>query len=449
MSEIVQSRRIFFAIAAFILGLTAFFQLFYIQLYAVNIPYWDEWLLVASDASIPAVLNSEWLLHQHMEHRIAFTRLISWINYKLFDFNVRYQILANFFLYLTVPVSLLYFMRQLKLSQPLALSCVSCVFLLTARLRDNHLWGFQSQFHFCLLFILWASYLLMTDRKDLLRTFVASCFAVFAMFSFSAGVVGVLALSMVYLPFKLGDSVLKRGHPDRIRHLTQCGLFLSLTLTALVIYFYDYKTVGGHPDWNFPWGRTFWDFFFNLVSFAFGFESIANFPGIMVCLIIVLPLFLLAGPYRQSGDQLPWLLGCFAVIISILCVVAAGRSGFGIDQSKTSRYLEFSILLIPLVWVAWSELLARSQQVWVKLVLLVTVLLTGWGYRSGFNFAEDYQAIYKARISGVQCLELHRFTPGPFVCQDVYPLDLSPYLESARGMKLSFYDDLREPSSIE
>ena len=112
----------------------------------------------------------------------------------------------------------------------------------------------------------------------------------------------------------------------------------------------------------------FWDYFFNVIAFGFGFARISWALGILCLSMVFLPIVGIVIERRRPWP--PWLWGSLSMTLGLLAAFAAialGRAGYGIAQSKASRYSEFGMMLIPLTLThLWYWLNQRPQtRVWV------------------------------------------------------------------------------------
>src|SRR4026207_102820 len=66
--------------------------------YAVDVPYWDEWEQLTSQA-LPQGLTWQWLFSQHNEHRIVPTNLLTWLLYRLDGWDIAVNQIVNWGIY--------------------------------------------------------------------------------------------------------------------------------------------------------------------------------------------------------------------------------------------------------------------------------------------------------------------------------------------------------------
>lgn len=428
-------------VAVAMIVLTGFNHLRSVAAHAVDVPYWDEWLLIGDDAPFPATLDPGWLLHQHNEHRIVPTRFLSWVNFRFFQWDVAGQIVANFVLFLVLVASVVQLIRKLRLGSLAGIAVASGVFLLSDRLRDNHLWSFQSQFHFCILFLIWAALVLFPGTPRVSRGIWGGLLAGAAMLSFSAGVPGALGLLAVFAGLRIRD------WQAGISTFKTAGLQLlavgTVAVAALGAFFHQYSFISEHPAFIYPWSRDFWRFFFSMIAAGFGSDRLSAGAGGVFFLATVLPLVLFWRLRGMRDDGFRILSGIMAAVVAILAVITVGRSGYGIDQAKTSRYLEFAVLLIPLSVSAWALLLRESRSRFGALALIGLLSAVIWSHRGALQFDRAYNEIQSRRLEGLSCVSAYYSGSGASAnCPSLFPFDLAAYLDRSKTLRLSFFQKL-------
>ena len=165
--------------------------------HAVDVPYEDEWASFESN-QLPIGLSLGGLVAQHNEHRLATTRLVIWLQYRLNGWNLAIHQKANFILYALSLVAVYWLLASEQPSHlGLAVLCFM-VYLLSPINHKNHFMGYQSQIHFWLLFLVLACYFLFRDPQNWLDNGIGAGAAVLSMYSLAGGVVSSLVLLMMF-----------------------------------------------------------------------------------------------------------------------------------------------------------------------------------------------------------------------------------------------------------
>ena len=317
-------------------------QLFYIVNYAVNVPVADEWEALRP-GNLERTLNWSWLFQLHNEHRIVPTKILTWILLRVSDLNIVSQIYFNYFVFLVLAILVVRgFTRYFQVPGGFLFCLLSA-----SLLHENHMWAFQSQFHFFLLFFV--SSLLCLSKSNAMRYF-GPLFAAASVFSFGSGVVCAVFV-VFYCAFQ---SI--RVRKEKVFYLSSCAFIIL----AIAQWSWGFHKNPGHPDLAFPWTFSFWQHYLNALSLGFGFTELSILPGaVLLVLLVVAGLYLFslefkASPFSHAPERNRY-LSLFVFLLGIGGAVAAvsmARAGFGQGQAKSSRYAEISIMLLIPLWVA-------------------------------------------------------------------------------------------------
>lgn len=418
-----------------------------IEKYAVDIPFVDEWFMLEG---LSAGLSAQWLFAQHNEHRIVTTKLLIWALYQLNDWNLITHQLLNFILYGLLLIFIVWFAKKTVPPLPAWAMFGFLIFLLSPINFENHSWGFQSQIYFALLFFLAAVYFLFCEAQKPTSLLIGTAMAVLAMYSFAGGLVACLVLLAVFCLFKLMRAFSVADREARRRELIQLGLVLALKVGALALWFVDYHKVEYHPPLALPHTLLFWRYFLNMVSWGFGFEDIAARWGAVCLLIILVPVAGAIWKNWRRRQQLPssaWAV--FVVIFALLGALAAitmGRAGSNLllVEGKRSGFAEFGMMLIPFTVLAWSIFLRDRPKLKAPLVagLWLFCFLGFWNNWSWFD--PYYSGRAQERMASLECVKRYYEQGGDAHCMAYLPqISISPQLELAKELNLSFYQDIQ------
>ncbi|HEY0003460.1 MAG TPA: hypothetical protein VGB17_01525 [Pyrinomonadaceae bacterium] len=423
------------------LPLLAFISLFFFHFYmvvkhSVNVPFWDEWDLLHADG-LPAGLHPRWLFSFHNEHRIVLTRLVHWLSFQLLGLNLRIQIIFNFAIFGLVLLLIVRFARRTGAPAPMWVLFSFLIFLLSANNHENHLWAFQSSYHFFVLFFLMAAYFLFREEQRRTSLLAGTVSAILSAYSLGGGEASALVLLALFCIFKL-ERLFSSAEPRR-RELVQL-LLVAVPLTlALAFWFTGFQKAPQIPPLTWPHTILFWRFLATLVSLAFGFDYVKGDRDALCLLFVLAPV---AGEIWKRRGRLPassWAV--FAVMLGTLGSlgsISVGRAGFGLVEGRFARYFEAGMLLVPFSVLAWSIFLREWPR--LKIAALISLwLLCMVGFRDNWRQFRAYELIAGHRRAGLECTRQYYEQGGEPFCPQLYPGPIKEQLDLARQFNLSFY----------
>jgi hypothetical protein len=431
----------------FKLGLVACLSLYSIhfailQGYAVNIPFWDEWDAL-NPSQLPAGLSFKWLFAQHNEHRIVTTRLVTWALYRLNGWNLVTHQTINFLLYGLLLIVIVLFAKRYVRQLDTWILFGFILFLLSPIDWDNHFWGFQMQFHFSLLFFLMTIYFLFNENQSWMDMLGGSAMAILAIYSFSSGLVSSITNLMFFAFFKAIRSYSASDPHERKRELKQLLIVVVVVSVSIALWFVDYHAVTRHPVHSMPYTWTFWLYFVNILGLGFGLDVMSFLPNFLCLMIVLTPV--ICDIWRKKG-RLPnssWaVFAAVGGILAALSVVTIGRASFGVEQSKSSRYSEIGMILVPLSVLTWSLLLQDRKKLRAS-VLLVLWLFCCVTFQNNWSEFSKYQEVGTQRSRGVLCIANYYAGRGDANCPSLYPESIAKKLDEASRLNLSFYRNIQ------
>jgi hypothetical protein len=193
----------------------------------------------------------------------------------------------------------------------------------------------------------------------------------------------------------------------------------------------------GHPPFAWPWSFEFWRFFLNAIGVGFGHVGISTCFGLLCVSFLLYPL---VREYR--GARGPTLFSFWfraassAAVMGLLFSVAIGRGGWGVQGSKTSRYTEFAIFLIPLTAASWANFLVGRPA--ARLRVLVTLWLV-----CAVNFRHHWSTVHYQELSariraGQACVARAHSRGEEILCPTIHPAPLTQLVGRARGARASY-----------
>ena len=405
---------------------------------SVNVPFWDEWVLLRP-RGLPSGL-SWWVFEQANEHRIIPTNLLTLLLLYTTGWNHVVSMLVTYALYGVLLAALYVFARKTVPHLPAWVVFAFLAFLLSPINWENHFWGFESSYHFAMLFSLLAAYFLFAGPQTGKRLASGAALAVLATYSFFSGLAVVLVLVALFGLFKIC-----RG--GRREYLQLAAVALPV-LGLMSLYFINYRRVGHHPPAALPHTASFWKFFTNLVSWGFGFETDSVVLGAVCLLVVLAPLAL---EVWEKGWRLPassWAV--YAFTLGVLCALAAisvGRAN-GSGRAKISRYSDFAMMLVPCAVMVWAIFLKdRPAPRRYVLAALWVFCFVGFSYK--WLWFPIYREQADRRREGIRCIQTYYASGGDAVCRTLYTRPLAPMLEEGKRMNLSFYRELQEAGESE
>lgn len=399
--------------------------------YSVDAPYRDEWAYFSVDnlIALPDSFNFEWLFrHNGAEHRIVFTHLMAWFNYKLLGFNFAYQKIVNFVIFGILLVSIVKLKNKIVGKNNFIWFPIFLVFLLSPIASENHSWAYESQIHFALIFsTISLCYCFDNDSSTKFMWFIM--FTIFAMYSFASGVV----YAIVCIIFRTIYFLRYMSNSDnRQKYINYTIVSTLIVIGSIVFWFIGYIVPQWVPERSFPNKLVFWDFFLNLIGFGFGFTEYNIVPGIVGILVGIVPLIILFLNKETRWSAPTWIIS--VAIISILAEVASisiGRAPLG--TSKTSRYVEFAFMLIPFAALAWW--LALRSIALKGLFISILWMICSIGYYDNWSW-RIYSSLCDMDVNGLWCVGDYYKGFSDGVCQDGFTAP--KILDRAKQLNISF-----------
>lgn len=389
------------------------YQFYLIWRYSIDVPWEDEWSYFEPNA-LPRGFTWQWLVEFHnTDHRIVLTKLMAWLNFKLFDLNFAVQRIVNYIIFGFLLIAVNRFKDGVTGENRFILFPAYMVFLVSQIAYENHVWAFQSQIHFALLFAVIMIHYAYDTNLAIKSTVLFSLAALLAVYSFAAGVVFAVIVLFCRTLYVIAGIVSGRF----VRNKAIQSIVISWVVIggALILWFNGYKSHENVSQTLFLFNQEFWDYFFNLLSLGFGIEYMFIIPGILCLAIIMFPLVLLI-KYDTRWDSATWkVLTAILMILAALAVISIGRSS--VYSPKTSRYAEIGFLLIPFVALAWW--LAVRVPVWRYVVLSLFWIFCCVNYADDWS-ADVYRETMQIDVDLLNCIE--RYSQGRRVapCQGAY-----------------------------
>jgi hypothetical protein len=421
--------------------------------YFVNVPFWDGWENLRP-GGLSSELNLSWIFTAHNVHIIVPTRIETWMLYRLNHWDIEFNLWLNFFIWGSLVLMTFLVMRRFSGGLSTSLLLLFTAFQLSAISWENHGWAFQSQFHWCLLFLMMSLYLLFDPKQRGFSLSLGSTSLVFCLFSFGAGIAGSFGLMFGFLAYRVARSYsldISVRRQERIQTLTALCIYLGgVFLWAALMSNVDVPS----GPLAFPYHARFWKFFLRLASVGYGFHE-SSWPfvqlvaihrhlhllvDLLLIALLVLPGFLLARRFRKVNVQEFATLSGMLAVLGMLAAISMGRANF-ILTAQNSRYSEIAVLLVPFGMLAWQHALTqrprlRTASFWILTSICLVGFYDNWDYRTPYR---DWST---GRIRGVGRVVNYYEKGGSSRIPMLYLWDLRPMLERAKDLEVSFYQRL-------
>jgi hypothetical protein len=342
-------------------------KLMLVHRYGTDVPYWDEWDAVGGDLLVPLAdhnLHAADFLLPHNEHRIVFTRLIS---YALALWNRQWdpllEVTANALIHAGFCAALILFAGRLVTGARFAAVAAVTVMLFTGSFDwENTLHGLQSQFYF----LEWGALgmlLLSAPAAPLSLRWWAGLLCGIA--SLGAMASGFLAASAILAVMALRAAVEGRwSRRDTIAGALLAGLCILGRLSVTRVPGHDELMAHSAADW-----------FKGLVSMLSW--PVSGFPAAF--LVIQAPI----GVFIAERFRSRRLSGAESVMVGMafwsglqVAVISYGRVNLGLDNSRYTDLFAVGLFanalaLFVIVERARGRMLLRcAAAAWVVLVAL-------------------------------------------------------------------------------
>lgn len=348
------------------------------------------------------------LFAQSYESRPAFLRLVTYGIGRAVNWDVR-AFMATSFLIVCGTSYLLYRLLQTAGNSSVRLIAWALMnFLLFQPAQcENWFIGFQLTFFLCSFFLILA---LFVDRSSLSfpsKILAIALIAVLSTFSFVDGLlVWVLAFPM--------HDYLRSNRPKNFR--LWIGLYIFIALLTMSFYFADYQKPLVRPSHAFAFhyplqGLTYFIYWVGNSLVFWRFRSAC----VVGCIMLLTFGFLGWKAVKLFKDRsqfcilYPWFcIGLYAIITGALITI--GRSGYGVSQASSPRYINFSIYL-PVAILGLFSHFGRPRKP------LIYAFVLGVGF---FLYAQSYQKALSVAIPNQRATRLKALEYLPNVDSDTY-----------------------------
>lgn len=405
--------------------------------FGVNVVYWDQWAIANTIVkAFEGQLTFSDLIVQHNESRKFFPRLI-WIALAyLTNYDVRAEMLLSF-LFACITSLNIFFLSKLTVdSRPIKVILLASIanFIIFSPIQYEAWFMGPSSVVFMSIACITACIVIASSRLNTqLKFLICGILSTISTFSFANGMLSWIVVFPVL--------TLSKNRKELVdKKWLYLGWLVSFAANA-VFYFYNYEKPPTHPSFSETFVHPFQGvhyllaFLGNQLAWGTGLNSLITAPtlgfffvSIWVLLCIYFIKFFNDGnlQYRMMG----WLmLGTYSLLSAF--IATAGRSGFGVQQSLSSRYTTFSgYLLVAIIFlIAIIRTHAQTQRFNFKYKSIATkitiALLTILTILYFLNYAYSVQrmsAWQRIRLQGKTCLIFVNTAPDEECLKKLFPL---------------------------
>ena len=333
-----------FLLALSLIVLPSFLGAIYIKLFAINVVFWDQWELVPLIEKLYThTLTFSDLFAQHNEHRIFFPRIIMLGLAYITHYNT---IVEMYFSWILVVITFIIifkmYIQDFGKSTSMMIKFIPIAWIMFSfRQITNILWGWQIQIYLCVLGFVASIYLLEKANKINYSFILAILSGIISTFSFVNGLL-VWPVGLIYI-------IISKRTNVRLF----AAMWSIIGVLVWIIYFYDWTKPSHHPSLLFGIDHLTTSITYLIISVGspLAFELGHAFGSGLIIMISLLILFIIGlnnkftigHNNRFIIENAKWIS---FVLFSLLSSAAlmVGRSGFGIEQALSSRYVTLTSL---------------------------------------------------------------------------------------------------------
>jgi hypothetical protein len=367
------ARQFFIILAAFLL--IAIPRFYFVETFAVTLPFWDQWDAEGDFLLRPWIENRLELYdlwEPHNEHRILPTRILSLLVFQVTkEWNNLAEARVNIILASIVPVTLIWTLFRTRMLTGIRWFVVPVILAQFALpfCFENLLIGFQSQFYFLMLFTL-LSIILATYRPDHGATMlIVLTLSVISIFTMGSGLLTPVAVTGIYVLNSLGSRRILR------REVIMIFLLLTIAVSGFLL-------IPNIPNYQGYRSGSISDLM-NALGYILSWPvSGHQLPALVLWLPAIITIPLLTIHRKMSRADLV-MAGCFIWSLSQGVAIAYGR---GQELTEVaSRYTElFSLGLISNAWFA-IRFFEHCRSQWIRWLPMTFFVILMYGHLTRFS----------------------------------------------------------------
>jgi len=364
---------------------------------------------------------------------------MAWLDFTLFSLDFAKLKLLNYLVFGGFLAALVRFARQV--SDEFRLLPFFVLFLVSPLAYEAHAASFQSGEIFVLLFSVLMLCFAAPEKPGLLESSLFSAAAIGAIFSMHTGVAaaGIILISRtVFILYRILSN-------DAEKRAAVTSLFVSWLIipAGIICWLSGFNRSSGEAVRRLlPTEWRFWDQFFNLLSFGFGFDASTPLPGFIILIFLLAPLLILLGKESTRRVNSTWqILPAIFVLLALAAMITFGRGGM-FTTLKLSRYTVYLSPLIPfgaMVW--WLACKGRRTMMGVMALFWVfcfTAFSNNWQYGI-------YRDLQQMDLLTLECVEAYNSGKGDGNCPDTHGVPIGGFFDNARKLDINFTRQFARP----
>ncbi|MEO6286202.1 MAG: hypothetical protein ABIN80_25675 [Dyadobacter sp.] len=420
--------------------LVALSRLYYVEHFAVPLPYWDQW-----DAEgdfllrpwIQGTLKLSDLWQPHNEHRIFPTRVLSLVIFEITgSWNNLTEARLNILLAAAIPASLVWLLHRhgaLFGKRYFLLIVIIAQFALPFSF-ENLLIGFQSQFYFLILFTVTSISLATFHPRSIFSIVAILILSVVSVLTMASGLLTPLAVALVYL---------LNWYLNKTNSLPNTLIINALLIVIAASGYLLLPQIAANQVYR----ASNLSELSSAVGYILSWPIIGSpLPAIVLWLpaVIVIPMLTF---YKKLNRIDLLMAGCFVWSLSQALAIGYGR---GQELTEVaSRYTElFSLGLIGNAWFVIRAIETLSNR-WFQILLPIFFAIFLDGHMTHYSYdMHDIRRNY--RLSLIQTANVSKYLKTNNKSYLQQPKWQIPYPDPVRLQQLLDNPTLREilPPSI-
>lgn len=408
-------------------------QLFLLWRYSVDLPFWEEWEFFEPEA-LQRGLTLDWLFRHFGTNQqvVVFTKLMAWIDYKLFSLDFARLKLMNYLVFGLFLASLVKFARQVT-GNGFRFVPYFMLFLLSPLAYEVHAASFQSGEIFVLLFATLMLCYAAPEKPGVRESCLFSAAALGAVFSMHTGVAVAGILLVGRTAFILFRILSKEA--EKREAVISLAVSWLLPLAGVVFWLSGFRDPTEASIRLLPTEVRFWGQFFDLLAFGFGIDVSNPLPGLLLLLFLLLPLLLLLFDPATRLQGSTWqILQGIVILLAIVAMITFGR-GATFTTLKLSRYTVYITPLLLFGALAWQLALqgrkALPGVLAVFWVFCFAAFSNDWGYGI-------YRDLRQMDLATLDCVEAYNSGRGDGNCPDTHGVPIGGFFDNARKLEINF-----------
>ena len=393
-----------FIIVVSLIFIPSIVTLSYIKYFGVNVPWLDEWnYLPIIDKFLSGTITFSDLWSQHNEHRLVILNILVPLLASVTHYNVKIE------MYISWIVSLGSFLVILKLyiekfgkSLKSLMMFIPAAWLFFSLIQyENIIMGTQLQVYLTVFGFICAIYFIR-NNNSYLNLLAAIIFGVVSTFSQINGLI-VWPIGLIYI------------YILHYKNWAKASIIWGISgLLAWISYFYNWVHPASSPSMLYILEDPLNSLAYIFVNIGAPISGVYHIIGIIssfVIGVIIFILILLALRYvinnklvKKNSTWITFIL--FSLGTTMLCVV--GRSGFGVGQAVSSRYITMTVLgIIGLYFIligSYNTSINNRKNLQLATAIVITFMIVGVAIGFVYGVYEGYKT-NNTRTNEVKLLE--------------------------------------------